>query len=538
MLKPLLPIRVTFLLTFCLISSLITLSENVHANSYTPPFSGIQVQQIQGNQYNFTLTYPKQDSDDLVFWILPDGTWRYGNHINHYFESNTYQFGAAYVLKKNDTDFGIASYPIPTFSVNASSNGTNTNIGTQSLQVSSSWSASRNNWVYAILTFTNTTAQTINNGTLSLSYPNNIGYNDNPSNTIIPYNWANPSTSITNGNQTNLNWTFGNIDSGEQKHLYVAFDVANNAQHMAQLTASITSNEITTSEDLKLETRNYPHDPNFVRIEASYGAEYDEYEYCYQYSEKMIYTVGFQNEGAAPAMNINIEIDIEEDFYQINNLDIIGSSDIESITNFTYNSTTGIITAHFEEIMLPGLNDPEKIVSFQESTGYISFEIQTKCEIEEELSVDADIVFIAEDGTLMPAINTNTVNAVIGELSSPCIFCIPSSNDEETALEDVMNEGEENKQSLNHKDLLYSINLSPNPCKDFLTINYTTVNDKQTINIKVLDITGKQRKDLLNTSVTKGKHTMMADVSDLESGIYLVNIQIGDQNESYKLVKW
>ena len=536
MLKSHLPNQITFLLLACLVFSFIGLNENIIAKPCALPPIGVQVQQVQGNQYRFTVNYPEHHSKDLIFWILPDGDWQYGHKIDRYFEAGSYDYGSAYILKKNDTDFGIVSYPIPFFTVNAASNPPNSNEDMHAIELSSSWSASPNHWVYAIVSITNTSFQTISNGTLSLSYENNVGYIYNSSNTTIPNNWASPLATTTSGNQNTLNWTFSNLPSGQQKYLYVAFDVANNAQSFAQLTASITSNEITTSEQLKLETKNYPHDPNFARIDAYYGAEYDEYDYCYTYSEELTYTVGFQNEGTAPSANVDIEIDIEEEFYQIISLSLDESSDIETINNFSYDGTKGIIQVNFEGINLPGLNQTNEIVSFQESTGYVSFKITTDCSLEEELSASADIVFIAKDGTAMPAITTNTVNAVVGEISSICTPCIVS-NEEESEPEDVEELGG-NKQSLNHTDLFSFFHISPNPCNDFLTISYNVSTENQVVQINILDIAGKQRKSLLNTTSTKGAQQIEADVSDLESGIYLVNIRVGEKNESYKLVKW
>ncbi|MFK7906398.1 MAG: T9SS type A sorting domain-containing protein [Chitinophagales bacterium] len=490
---------------------------------------GVQVQQVQGNEYSFTVNYPEYDSKDLIFWIMPNGDWKYGHQVNGHFESGAYQFGTAYILKKNDTDFGIVSHPIPPFSVSSPSNGQNLNGNTHSLKLSSSWSASKDHWVYTILTVTNTSSQTIDNGTLSLSYQNNVGYNFNTANTIIPYNWANTAATITNGNLNTLNWTFNDLSPGEQKYIYVAFDVANNAQHMAQLTASINSNEITTSKPLTLETKNYPHDPNFARINAHYGSEYGEYEYCSQYSEGMSYTIGFQNEGAASAMDIEVEIDIEEEFYQMNTLALAESSHPEVISSFTYDNTTGKIIVYFKGINLPGLNQTDKKISFQETTGYVSFEISTKCAaLQENLPTDAGIVFIAKDGTNMPVIYTNTVHAIMGEITSFCTSCTISSEEEDQG----------NKRNLGNENTLNSVSLSPNPCSDFLTINYNLPSEIQAVEINILDIAGKQRKNLLHTSLTKGTHQMRVDVSDLESGIYLVNIQVGGKNESYKLVKW
>ncbi|MEZ4886973.1 MAG: T9SS type A sorting domain-containing protein [Chitinophagales bacterium] len=530
--------RSTLLFLCCFVAMSFFININVLACiNYQGP-DGVCVEQIQNNNYRFTIDYPGYSEKDLVFWITPDGHWQYGHQIERYLETNSYDFGTAHVVRKNDTDFGIATYPIPPFDVTDTSNGINPIVEGGALVLNSSWSASYDQWVYTIITYTNTTESVITNGTLKLSYENNVGYSFNQTNTVIPYNWANYLGSNNSGNLDILNWSFSDLHPGEQRHIYVAFEVAPNAQSSCTMTAEMNyGHGIKIPAELKLETKNYPHDPNFVRIDKPYGSEYNFYRYCSVYSEILDYTVGFQNEGAGIAKDVVLKIDINQTGYQLGTLTLTESSHLGNITNFTYNPNTGTIIVVFQNIKLPGLDDPFQVRSFQETTGYVSFSLKTKCQIDKQLPTNANIFFYAIDGTQMSPVQTNTVVASPGGEGNYCITCTPTDAPILVALE--ANEEKTGKRNLEKEITHTHISMSPNPCSDFFVLNYQLTESYQSVRISIVDITGKQRKELFsNDHMPKGEHRMMADIVDLESGMYIVNIQIGGQNESHKLLKW
>ncbi len=515
----------------------------VDAHSYSPSgATGVSVQHLHSNLYRFTVNYPEYDADDLVFWIMPDGHWEFGHQIDRYFEVGTYQFGKAHVLKKNDTDFGIATHNIPSFSVNSNSSGTNGNIQSGDLLITNSWSASYDQWVYAILTFTNTTTQSISTGTLNLSFENNKGYSYNSSATVIPYNWANYTNSVSGGTTTTLSWSISNLAPGEQRDIYVAFDVSATAKSTCQLDATLSTHSKTETSTLTFETRNYPHDPNFTRIDSYYGPEYKEYDYCYNYSEILTYTVGFQNEGTGSAKDIEIEFNLEETYYQLGTLKLLGSSEPTKLTTFQYNNLTNVIKILFKDINLPGLNDPLKNPTFQETTGFVTFEIQTKCNADEELTAESEIIFISQNGISMPSIFTNEVDAIVREGNNQCIICTlptPPTNPHEAEAEEFPAELGPNKRSLNSSNDFSSITISPNPCTDFFQLQYEVFKESQSIQINLLDVTGRKYHLLSsNKQVPEGKYQLEVNTTDLENGIYLVHIQIDGQNQTYKLLKW
>lgn len=509
--------------------------------------NGVCVEQISNNYYRFTINYENYDDSDMAFWITPDGHYDYGHEIERYLEPNTaYNFGMVYVFRKTPIppSFTMTTYDIPTFTVGASSSGNNSNIGSGKLQVSSSWSGTYNYPVYGILTFTNTTSQTINTGALSLTYENNRGYSYQETNTIIPYNWATHWGSSSTGNLTTLDWNFNNLQPNEQRHIYVAFDVASNAQTNCLFTAELSMNHnTTTTVQLNLKTQRYPWDPNFTRIDAAYGSEYQNYSYCNQYSEVINYTVGFQNKGKGTAKDVVLSIDLAEQGYQMKTLKLQKSSHSASVEQFQYDPEERKLDVYFKNIQLPGLYDSEKNPTFQETIGSISFSLQTKCQIDKSLPAFAEVVFIAEDETPMPSILTNTIVAIVGrEDENPyCVPCKPLISALEIAtplnkpyLETIglAKQDDEIREST-------TMHIYPNPCVDYCTIEYSLSGNEPFVSIRLLDITGKQKKELLvNHQISKGNYRLLADMNDLESGMYFVQMQMGTKTISYKLLKW
>ena len=67
------------------------------------------------------------------------------------------------------------------------------------------------------------------------------------------------------------------------------------------------------------------------------------------------------------------------------------------------------------------------------------------------------------------------------------------------------------------------ISIGPNPTSDQLLIELST-QLSEILSVEILDITGRVR--ILNHDFNS--HNAVLDVSDLESGIYLVNVRVGD----------
>lgn len=85
------------------------------------------------------------------------------------------------------------------------------------------------------------------------------------------------------------------------------------------------------------------------------------------------------------------------------------------------------------------------------------------------------------------------------------------------------------------KHLAVKTSVYPNPAKEFTTVSFSLAKTSN-VNIKVFSLDGKEViSNQLNRTV--GNHTFLLDLSELETGTYLVQVQNQDMNEVKKIVK-
>lgn len=73
----------------------------------------------------------------------------------------------------------------------------------------------------------------------------------------------------------------------------------------------------------------------------------------------------------------------------------------------------------------------------------------------------------------------------------------------------------------------------PNPTSGNATLEFALGNDEQ-VELKVLDLTGKQVKVLESGQFSKGEHKLNFDVSDLDNGMYIYQMTAGEFNATGK----
>lgn len=78
------------------------------------------------------------------------------------------------------------------------------------------------------------------------------------------------------------------------------------------------------------------------------------------------------------------------------------------------------------------------------------------------------------------------------------------------------------------------VNIHPNPSSNNATLSFELFNNTN-LKISLYDITGKQIKAVFNGTMTAGKQNISLDLSDLNIGLYLVNINSQDKVVSVKL---
>ena len=120
--------------------------------------------------------------------------------------------------------------------------------------------------------------------------------------------------------------------------------------------------------------------------------------------------------------------------------------------------------------------------------------------------------------------NTSTANFDNFSFSSTSVgtpFGTPLTN----GIKDILNAG--NGQ--------LSAAVYPNPAQATTNIDFNVIRASN-VTIKVIDLSGKEVKTLVNNKRMMGKQSITCDVNDLNNGIYFVSIIAGDQSTTKKLV--
>jgi len=76
----------------------------------------------------------------------------------------------------------------------------------------------------------------------------------------------------------------------------------------------------------------------------------------------------------------------------------------------------------------------------------------------------------------------------------------------------------------------------PNPCYEFVTIQYLTY-DGGTLIFDLMDISGVKVKTLTINNLKPGIHEMEIDLSDIPAGVYFCTLKTIDRTQTSKLVK-
>lgn len=81
----------------------------------------------------------------------------------------------------------------------------------------------------------------------------------------------------------------------------------------------------------------------------------------------------------------------------------------------------------------------------------------------------------------------------------------------------------------------FGLNVYPNPLEGNSVIDFTLTNSEQ-VNLTVVDLVGKEIMTLMDETATNGQHQVAIPANELASGIYFVNLQVGEQVVTQKIV--
>ncbi|CAN5506439.1 hypothetical protein BH10BAC1_BH10BAC1_10850 [soil metagenome] len=207
------------------------------------------------------------------------------------------------------------------------------------------------------------------------------------------------------------------------------------------------------------------------------------------YSDYFTYTIHFQNTGTAPAINIHIEDTLDS------NLDLTTFEFLDASHLNTVSLNANILTVRFPNIMLV-----DSTVSADSSQGYIQYRIKPKTglPITTKIYNTASIYF-----DFNAAVVTNTTINMFRPYTT----------------------------NINAREFSEGLSIYPNPASDFVNIKVSS--ESKNIDVKIYDATGRLVKNIPNAK--SGESTI--DISDLENGLYLINLDDGNSTNTKRFVK-
>jgi len=181
---------------------------------------------------------------------------------------------------------------------------------------------------------------------------------------------------------------------------------------------------------------------------------------------------------------------------------------------------------------------PELFVLSIKNNGYFNFAYNlgnTNLETFYTISVDHFYNEFYITGTFLGTVDFNPlgvppfltsvpyISTFIAKYGLPANGIAPDEDNSENNLE---------TKSFIIEDVASGIKLYPNPANDFITIEFNSI--ENTNNIKIYDITGKE---VNNYSITNNNTTSQLNISNFESGIYIITIQTSDKIIREKFIK-
>jgi hypothetical protein len=75
----------------------------------------------------------------------------------------------------------------------------------------------------------------------------------------------------------------------------------------------------------------------------------------------------------------------------------------------------------------------------------------------------------------------------------------------------------------------------PNPSNESATLKFE-LNNNETVSINVVNMLGQRVLNLNSAKAAAGQHSVSLNTNELPSGIYLVNVTVGNKSGNVKMV--
>lgn len=91
--------------------------------------------------------------------------------------------------------------------------------------------------------------------------------------------------------------------------------------------------------------------------------------------------------------------------------------------------------------------------------------------------------------------------------------------------------------SLEENSPVMNVGVFPNPANSYLTVNFELTDASVPTQIRLLDMNGRQVKSITSNFMNSGVNQIKTDVSDLNQGVYLLQITAGNKSITKRVVK-
>ena len=446
---------------------------------------------------------------DATFSLTGDGYFEFPSKFDHQFAKDPKGFVTKTFFNQRYKRNGpiIKSKATGTTGTGTVTNNRISMPGGVDSRVGKSWSPSPKIENYFLLIFENT-SNIVDSGCITFYYHDtelslNFGG-------ILDYGWVKyKSKGVSTGSSLynqEIKWEYKNLQPGEQRVIYIPMTSLKTAGTKLNLGSQYSSG-CSGNSDIKNNShtsRGHPHDPNIKSADKICMRPY------LQDKNTITYTIRFQNEGNAPAVNVLLKDIIDPLLLDISTLDFI-----ESEYPYSYSTTGNLLEIEFANINLPGLkqNGPKKY-TYDETESYIKFKICTYSNLNPGvIENQAEIIFDTQ-----PSIFTNVseipINYECQYGIEPC-ESVSISPLKITQTEEIIN---------------LDISIVPNPIINEFFVQGL---EGQEASISIFNNQGK----LVHFEAKVNKENNKIEASDLANGLYFVQIRNEFLNITKKVIK-
>jgi hypothetical protein len=79
------------------------------------------------------------------------------------------------------------------------------------------------------------------------------------------------------------------------------------------------------------------------------------------------------------------------------------------------------------------------------------------------------------------------------------------------------------------------VQIFPNPCSDYLNINFNNNISGQQTTVNLVDLSGKQHYNLLNEKWNNQVFTQKLDIKNIPNGVYILSVSVGNKTKNIRL---